>query len=151
MSWYDWGYLEQHSEIFRFTRGMIAFRRGHPVLSKEQFYKDAEIHWYGPHGGLPNWSDQKEKQFACLIHEDEQHGILLMFNAGTDTVTFGLPPVPTGSRWHLAVDTAREAPQDLFAAGDELLCEDQQTYRLSSRSSAILLTRWMNCQKLQTD
>ena len=44
---------------------MIAFRRAHPILSKEQFYTDAEIHWFSPHGGLPNWADAKSKQFAC--------------------------------------------------------------------------------------
>jgi hypothetical protein len=42
--------------------------RAHPILSKEQFYTDAEIHWFGPQGGLPNWADPKEKQFPCLIH-----------------------------------------------------------------------------------
>ena len=70
-SWYDWSCLEKHREIFRFTRGMIAFRRAHPILSKEQFYTDAEIHWFGSQGGLPNWTDPKEKRFGCLIHEDE--------------------------------------------------------------------------------
>ena len=40
---------------------MIAFRRAHPILSKEQFYTDAEIHWFGPQGGSPNWADPKEK------------------------------------------------------------------------------------------
>jgi hypothetical protein len=43
--------------------------------------------------------------------------------------------------WHLAVDTARTAPQDLFAAGEEPLLDDPQTYRLSPRSSVILLVR----------
>jgi isoamylase len=106
---------------------MIAFRRAHPILSKEQFYTDAEIHWFGPQGGLPNWADPKEKQFACLIHEDEQRALCLMFNAGADAVDFGLPPALPGARWHLAVDTSREAPQDLFAAGEEPLWEDPQT------------------------
>ncbi len=50
-SWHDWSRLDQHRDIFRFTRGMIAFRRAHPILSKEQFYTDAEIHWFGPQGG----------------------------------------------------------------------------------------------------
>ena len=139
-SWYDWSCLKQHREIFRFTRGMIAFRRAHPILSKEQFYTDAEIQWFGPQGGSPNWSDPKEKQFACLIHEDEQRALFLMFNAGTDAVDFSLPPVLPGTRWHLAVDTSCEAPQDLFAAGEEPLLEDPQTYHLNPRSSAILLT-----------
>jgi len=140
-SWYDWSYLEKRRDIFRFARGMIAFRRAHPVLSKERFYSDAEIHWFGPHGGSPNWSDPKEKQFACLIYEEDQHSICLMFNAGTDAVEFGLPPAPPGSQWHLAVDTSRESPQDLLAHSEEPLCEDPQAYLLGPRSSAILLAR----------
>ena len=147
-SWHDWHCLEQHREIFRFTRGMIAFRRAHPILSKEQFYTDDEIHWFGPQGGLPNWTDPKAKQFACLIYEDEQHALCLMFNAGADAVEFGLPPVPPESRWHVVVDTSREAPQDLFAAGEETLWKDPHTYHLGPRSSAILLARRPTCQKL---
>jgi len=140
-SWHDWSGLERHKEIFRFTRGMIAFRRAHPVLSKEQFYTDAGIQWFGPRGELPNWADPKAKQFACLIHEDEQHALCLMFNAGTEAVDFVLPPPPPGTRWHLAVDTSRQAPQDLFAAGEEPLWNDRQSYPLSPRSSAILVAR----------
>jgi isoamylase len=117
-SWYDWGYLEQHSEIFRFTRGMIAFRRDHPVLSREQFYSDADINWYDPQGGLPDWDNREENRFACLIHEDQQRTLFLVFNAGTDTVDFALPSAPAGARWHLSVDTAHDAPRDLYAAGD---------------------------------
>jgi isoamylase len=140
-SWYDWSMLKRHGEIFRFTRGMIAFRRAHPILSKEQFYSDADIHWFGPQGGLPDWDNQDENQFACLIHEGEQSTLYLMFNAGDDAIDFALPPVAQGTRWHQAVDTARDSPQDLFAAGDEQICADQETYRLGSRSSAILLAR----------
>jgi glycogen operon protein len=142
ISWYDWRYLEQHKEIFRFTRGMIAFRSAHPILSKEQFYTDAEIHWFGPQGGLTNWADPKEKQFACLIHEDEQRVLYLMFNAGVDAVDFRLPTVLPGFRWYLAVDTSGKAPRDLFAEGEEPLWKDSQTYHLSPRSGAILLARY---------
>jgi isoamylase len=148
-SWHDWSCLEQHREIFRFTCGMIAFRRAHPMVSQGQFYTDADIHWFGQQGGLPNWTDRKEKQFACLIHEDEQSALYLMFNAGTDAVNFGLPTLPTAARWHLAVDTSHEAPQDLFTAGEEPLWEDPHTYPLSPQSSAILLARETNGQKRQ--
>jgi isoamylase len=146
-SWHDWGSLKRHTEIFRFTRGMIAFRRAHPILSKEQFYTDAEIHWFAPHGGIPNWSDPKEKQFACLIRENEQGALCLLFNASADTIDFNLPPVPPGTAWHQAVDTSCEAPQDLFAAGEEMLLEDPHTYRLKPRSSAILLSQRVKGQE----
>jgi isoamylase len=138
-SWYDWRGLEQHSEIFRFTRGMLAFRRAHPILSEEQFYADGEIQWFGPHGGLPNWDDPKAKQFSCLIHEDEQCALYLIFNADTNAVDFVLPPVSPGARWHLAIDTARDAPRDLFAAGEEPVLKETKTYRMDPRASVILL------------
>lgn len=149
-SWVDWTHLEQHQEIYRFAHGMIAFRRAHPILSKEHFYTDVEISWFNSQQGLPNWADPKEKQFACLIHEDEQNALCLLFNAGADGVDFRLPPVRPEARWHLAVDTSHEAPQDLFAAGKEPLWEDAQTYRLNPRSSAILLARGTNGQRWQT-
>jgi glycogen operon protein len=140
-SWYDWSCLEQHKDIFRFTRGMITFRSAHPILSKEQFYTDADIHWFGQQEGSPNWDNPKEKQFACLIREDEQNVLYLMFNACIDAVDFRLPPVPLGTRWHLAIDTSHEAPQDLFAAGEEPIWENPRTYHLNARSSVILLVR----------
>jgi isoamylase len=140
-SWHDWRCLESHREIFRFTRGMIALRSAHPVLSKEQFYTDADIHWFAPQGGLPDWADPKVKQFGCLIHEDERHALFLMFNAGDAAIDFSLPPVPPEARWYLAVDTSREAPGDMFAAIEGLLLEGSPTYHLPSRAGAILLAR----------
>ena len=140
-SWQDWSCLEQHKEIFHFTRGMIAFRRAHPMLSQEHFYTDAEIQWFRPHGDLPHWTDPKEKQLAGLIHESEHQALYLMFNASAETAAFHLPPMPTGARWHLAVDTSHDAPHDVFGAGDEPLVDQSQAYQVGLRSSAILLAR----------
>jgi glycogen operon protein len=140
-SWLDWSYLQQHQDIYRFTRGMIAFRGAHPVLSKEQFYVDAEIQWLNPTGGVPDWFDPKQKSFACLIQENAQPALLLMFNAGVTDADFRLPPLPKGSRWHLAVDTSRPTPQDFFVAGAQALVDHSQPYRLQQHSSAILLAR----------
>jgi glycogen operon protein len=140
-SWVDWTHLEQHREIFRFTRGMMAFRRAHSVLTTEEFYTGAEIQWFGSPGGLPNWVDPRCKSVACLIHENEQDRLYLMFNAATRETDFGLPTLPQGFRWHLAVDTSRSAPQDLFAAGEEALVDDSKTYHVEARSSAILVAR----------
>jgi glycogen operon protein len=140
-SWHDWRCLEQHRDIFRFTRGMIAFRRAHPILSKEQFYTDAEIQWFSPQRGSPDWADPKCKKLACLIYEDGQDRLYLMFNAGTEDADFGLPPLPPGYCWRLAADTSRPAPKDLFAEGEETRLDNSTTYLVEARSSAILLAR----------
>jgi len=140
-SWVDWNNLEQHHDIYRFAKGLIAFRLAHPILSDEQFYTNSEIQWFNPQGGLPKWTDPTEKHFAGLIHEDQQRALFLMFNAGMDAIDFHLPPPPPGSPWRLAVDTFVETPFDLLAPGEEPLLQYPQTYLLKPRSSAILLAR----------
>jgi isoamylase len=140
-SWVDWTHLEKHQEIYRFARGMIAFRRAHPILSREQFYTDAEIHWFTPQRDLPDWADPKCKQFACLIDENGQDRLYLMFNAGAEAANFGLPPLPSGDRWHLAVDTSGPTPQNLSAPVEQIVLNDCSKYHIEARSAVILLTR----------
>ena len=140
-SWYDWRCLERHHDIYRFAREMIAFRRAHPILSKEQFYTEAEIQWFNPDGGLPDWLNSKAKQLACLVHEDERSMLYLMFNASTEATTFLVPAAPKRARWRLAVDTCLEAPQDLFSPGEERRLDHLQTYSVGSHTSVILVAR----------
>ena len=140
VSWYDWSLLEKHKEIYRFTRGMIAFRQAHPVLRKETFYTDEDIKWFAPNGAPPHWADPWQKSFACLILAEPDPDLFLLFNADSSSIDFYLPALPTGKTWHLAVDTSRTAPDDSFDPGKEPSLEDQTGFRLEPRSSAILLT-----------
>ncbi len=139
VSWFDWSLLETHREIHRFARGMIAFRRAHRVLRKEDFYKDADIKWFAPNGGAPDWADQRQKSFACLILALTEPELFILFNADSRPVDFYLPALPTGKIWRLAVDTSRPAPDDLFDPGKEPSIQGQIDFRLEPRSSAILL------------
>ena len=140
VSWFDWSLLEEHKEIQRFTRGMIAFRRAHHVLRREEFYTDADIKWFAPNSATPDWADQRQKSFACLILGQTEPDLFILFNADTSPVDFFIPALPTGKNWRLAVDTSREAPDDLFDPRKEPLIQTQNGFRLESRSSAILLT-----------
>ena len=70
-SWFDWTWLERHRETHQFIRGMIAFRRAHPALSKESFYTDSEIQWLSPTGGQSNWSRPERKNIR-LRYSGEQ-------------------------------------------------------------------------------
>ena len=147
LSWFDWTYLERHREIYRFTRGMIAFRRAHPVLSEEKFYTPAEIQWLDPAGEPPNWFDPKEKAVACAIRESEKASLLLMFNAGTNQTDFAFPTLTRGFGWHLAVDTSCSGPRDLFTAGEEPAVDSSKPWSLKARSSAIFVARKLSGRK----
>ena len=139
--WVDWTNFEKHQEIYRFAQGMIALRLAHPVLSKEQFYTSSEIQWHSFEGGLPDWANPEVKQLSCLVNEDGQDKLLLMFNASTQHADCNLPSTPQDHGWHLVVDTSCVSPNDLFLPGAEQPCKDPHIYQLSPRSSAILLSR----------
>ncbi len=141
ISWYDWRLVERNSEIHRFTRAMIAFRRIHPVLRMESFYTDADLRWFNPGGLTPDWSDRDERTLGCLVFGRDEPDICVLFNAGGEPVSFSLPAAPGGGAWHLVADTFHDAPQDVFEAGEEPLLENQNFYRLGPRASAILLAR----------
>jgi glycogen operon protein len=119
---------------------MIAFRRAHPVLRKEEFYTDAEIKWFAPNSATPDWGDQRQKTFACPILGQTEPDLFIMFNADTSPIDFFIPALPAGKNWRLAVDTSRTAPDDLFDPGKEPPTQGQNGFRLEPRSSAILLT-----------
>ena len=141
ISWVDWTCLEKHGEIHRFVQGLLAFRRAHPILSKEQFYTNTDIQWFDGEGNPPDWGNSKAKFLACLIRESDRSSLYLAFNAGTDDVHFALPPLLSGLCWYLVVDTAQNAPPDLFRKGGQPLYENAKTYLLHARSSAILLAQ----------
>jgi isoamylase len=140
VSWFDWSLLETHKEIHRFARGMITFRRTHPVLRREEFYTEADIKWFAPNGASPDWADQRQKSFAFLILGRTEPDLFLLFNADTGAVDFSIPALPVGKIWRLAVDTSRTGPDDLFDPGKEPSLQGQIGHRLEARSSAILLT-----------
>lgn len=140
VSWFDWNLLEKHREIQQFTRGMIAFRRAHPVLRRESFYTDADIKWFAPNGGIPDWLDERQRSLACLILGRTEPDLFLMFNADTRSVDFSIPALPSRKIWRLAVDTSRSAPDDLYEPGKESSLQSQMSFRVEPRSSVILLT-----------
>jgi isoamylase len=140
VSWCDWSLVEKHKEIHRFTRGMIAFRRTHAVLRKEVFYTGGDIKWFAPGGGIPDWGDERQKSFACLILGQTEPDLFLMFNADADFVDFAIPVSPSNRVWRLAVDTSRSAPDDLYEPGTEPSMQGRISFRVGPRSAAILLT-----------
>ncbi len=139
VSWFDWRLLDKNREIYRFTRGMIAFRRAHAVLRRGVFYTDGDIEWFGPHGGTPGWSDPGQKAFACLIVGESGLDLFLMFNAAPEPVDFSIPNPERNKIWRLAADTSRPAPEDLYDPGTEPSLQDQVSFRVEPRSSAIFI------------
>jgi isoamylase len=140
-SWIDWSLLEQNSDIFQFARSVLALRRAHPVLRREAFYTDEDIHWFNPYGKDPDWLNPGERRLACLIRGQGEPDLYLMFNADIDPIPFVVPgPIGLGS-WRLAVDTALPSRRDISRPGEERALPSDVSYVVESRSSVVLVAR----------
>ena len=130
VSWLNWELLDTHRDIHTFTRELIALRRAHPVLSRDQYYAEREINWFASNGGLPDWQNAHEHVLGCLVHEENGAALLLLFNAGESATTFVLPHAP-GEGWQMLLETAE-------GGGRNMPPEATQSYRLPEKGAAIL-------------
>lgn len=140
-AWYDWDLLQRRHDIFRFTREMIAFRKRHGALRRERFYTDADIHWFDAAGRPPQWSGS-DRRLGCMVDGagPAESTLCLLFNADAEPTEFVVPPLPAGSPWLIAVDTAQAPPQDVSALGHEPLAMEQSRHRLTDHSLVILIS-----------
>ncbi len=138
ISWFDWTLLEKNRELFKFVKGMIAFRKRNRVLSLEQFYRPDEIDWFGPNGQKPNW--QQESCLGCHIlrGRDGEPGLCLLFNPATHPVDFVLPKLPDGELWRKAIDTHAPTGEDIRAEGWEPALEGYVSLPVMERSLVVL-------------
>jgi glycogen operon protein len=130
--------------MLNFVRQMIALRRRHPTLSRRQFLTGQvepgrgipDIAWHGARPDQSPW-DASSCFLAftlagCSKDEEDLHVILNM----SDRRESAELPVIAGRRWHLAVDTARESPDDAVA-------RDRQTgwtaHRYLSRPRSVVV------------
>ncbi len=134
ISWIDWGFLRKFPEIFRFCKNIIRFRMEHIILRKKGFFSgtaldgfvSADITWLSPEGTVPDWGDES-RLIACLISGEyavfkdgrPDNDIYMGFNAGPDDLDFLVPDAPSGRAWRIAVQTARDAPDDIYEKGSE--------------------------------
>ena len=138
ISWYDWSMVEEHSDIHRFCQRAIAFRKAHPVLSKDAFYSDEDVAWLGPDGDEPDWDDDEQRSLGWVVRGEGEADLCMLFNAAPDSVMFTVPSPPEGRRWGVIVDTAAGAPDDFVEPGMAGDPGNQREIELAARSSVIL-------------
>ncbi len=49
ITWLDWSNLEKNRDVFRFFKLMIAFRKAHPSIARQTFWRES-VKWFGPDG-----------------------------------------------------------------------------------------------------
>src|SRR6185437_8841113 len=69
LTWLNWDLLARNSDIFRFFKWMIAFRKTHPSIARSRFWRQ-DVHWYGT-SHTPDLSINSHTLAYCLHGESQ--------------------------------------------------------------------------------
>ncbi len=135
-TWLDWDRLEKNKDIFRFFKGMIAFRKAHPSLARSRFWRD-DVSWYGVDGQV-DLSYSSHSRAFCL-HGGSQHDrdIYVMINAYWEDRNFRIQEGDVRD-WIRIADTSTPSPLDLLEIGSEENLASLD-YKVKARSVVVLL------------
>ncbi|MFN4260182.1 MAG: glycogen debranching protein GlgX [Gemmataceae bacterium] len=139
ISWVDWSLAEKNAGLLRFTQMMIALRKGHFALSREQFVN--RVTWHGIKVGDPDWSGQS-RTLAFQMHGwHNQPDIYVAFNMHWDAQRFQLPPHNGQWRWRRLVDTNLPSPDDITDESHAVWLNPADHYTMAPRSAIILISQ----------
>jgi glycogen operon protein len=137
ISWVDWELAEKNAGLLRFTRMMIALRKAHFALSREQFVN--RVSWHGVKVGDPDWTGQKSALAFQLHGWHGRPDLYVIFNAYWDWQRFWLPPCDGEWRWKRLVDTNLPVPEDIVAEESAVPLQPGDHYVVAPRSAVILI------------
>jgi isoamylase len=147
ISWFDWELVEKNSEIFRFFKLMIAFRKRYGSLCRRGFFNGevnerglADISWHGTKLFQPGWDDPNARAFSCTLGGfDGAVDIHLILNMHWEALDFEIPQIEGGRNWYKVVDTAEPSPTDILDPCQEVMISEN-SYSVKDRSVVVLIS-----------
>jgi glycogen operon protein len=137
ISWVDWSLAEKNAGLLRFVKHMIALRRKHFAMSREQFVN--RVSWHGMKIGDPDWTGQKRVLALQIQGVHGQSHLYVLFNAHWEWQKFELPAHDGQRRWLRLVDTNLASPQDILEEKDAVPLRPADHYIAAPRSAVILI------------
>jgi isoamylase len=151
ISWFDWGLVEKHADVYRFLKLLIARRLLRDVEAEverknlEQFLFEANKTWHGVKVGQPDWSRSSHSLALSAEIPKENLIFYLAFNSYWEALEFELPLMEqrVNSPWRRWIDTSLDSPGDII---DWQSAEPISglKYSLSPHSVVVLFTRLPN-------
>ena len=134
-SWLDWTRLKKHSDIYRFSKMIIAFRKTFGSICRSRFWRN-EVSWYGPDGPCDMSEHSQTLAYSLIGSQHDSQDLYVMINGSDEKIDFKIVETPP-IKWKRIVDTSLPSPDDIIDYG---LCNVVQTkhYSVAARSIVIL-------------
>lgn len=132
LTWYDWSWTGEQAELMGFTSRLIALRKTHPVLRRQQWFRGygqggmVDLDWLKPDAEAMTEEDWETIHHGALmfflngqaIPNRDARGrpitddsFLVMLNARGEDLEFKIPPRRYGTRWRVVLDTTSWHPK----------------------------------------
>ncbi len=135
-TWLDWDLLQKNRDVFRFFKGMIAFRKTHPSLARSRFWRD-DVRWYGVDQQVDLSHLSRSLAFCLRGGSQQDRDIYVMINAYWEDLDFRIQE-GEAREWMRVADTSKPGPLDLLDSGKEEPL-DSLDYKVKARSVVVLL------------
>jgi len=157
-SWFDWTLLEKNAEMLRFVQALIKFRRAQPSVRRKTYLTGQpidgrlipDVSWFAPEGTPLDWGQDRLAMISYIAappraEDPERIGrdLVMMFNSTGQQRDFVMPDCGRGMRWNLFVDTAADAPRDIFPERDGALPATGSVFNLPQHSMKVLVSQTM--------
>ena len=143
ISWLDWSLTKKNTDLLRFFKLLIAFRKKHSSLRRSQFKVKTingipEISWHGTRINKADWSKKSKTLGLFLAGQNEtENDIYIIINGSLKGHEFELPETGNGKKWGLFLNTFKDAPNDIFEDEKIEFLANQKNYLLENRSLAV--------------
>ena len=120
LTWMNWSRTRSQCDLFRFFKYLIAFRRRHPALRREQFENSSmgrqlHINWHGDRLSHPDFSSDS-RSIALHLHwvapPSTSDHVFIIANSYWEVLRFELPKLE-GMVWSRFLDTSYESPKEI--------------------------------------
>ena len=153
LNWFDWSQLESDADLLRFFQLVIGFRHAHPALRNRWHFSNrdyvgsgyADISWHGVQTWQPDWGETSRVLAFMLCGKHAKNGtardnyLYVAINMYWDALPYELPRLPSGMKWHMAINTSMASPEDIYPFGEEPVLGDQGHVLTGGRSVVVLV------------
>jgi len=115
ITWLDWDLLDRNQDMFRFFKGMIAFRKAHPTIGRGRYWR-RDVGWYGPAGAVDFSFESRSLAYFLRGSKLGDSDLYVMINGHWEDVVFTVQEGREGD-WRRVVDTSLSSPDDMAEPG----------------------------------
>jgi isoamylase len=135
-TWLNWSRLQEHADIFRFVKLMIAFRKAHPTFCRSVFWRD-DIRWHGVDSAADLSFHSQTLAYYLNGASVQDAGLYVMINEFAEPLSFAICD-GFQKPWMRVIDTSLVSPNDICLPGTEVQVQGSK-YTVQARSIAVLM------------